>query len=602
MAATVDPLIFKDALLILGAAAIVVPVFHRLKVSPVLGFILIGMVVGPFGLGALSVGTPWLEYVTIREGENIALMAELGVVALLFMIGLEMSFERMVLLRKLVFGLGVMQLALSSLALAGLVWMTGQTRVAALVIGVALAMSSTAIITQLLADEKRLHQQVGRASFAVLLLQDIAVVPILFAISMLGADRAGASIGNFLLSMAQAAFAIGLILLLGRFALRPLFRSVARTKSPELFMAACLLVIMGASLATAAAGLSMAMGALLAGLLLAETEYRRQIEILVEPFKGLLLGVFLISIGMSVDLLKIAREPLLIVGLALALLLIKTMIVLLVSLPFRLERKTRLETALLLAPGSEFTFVIIGVATTLNLVSTVAADLVLIITALTMALLPLLTKLFGHVSKSLASRSDMHPLTQEVLPENLSARVVIAGFGRVGQTVAKLLEAHKISYLAVDMDVDRISAQRKTGRAVYYGDMTRVSHLEKFGLHEAEALVITLDTPDAADALVAAARRSFPELTIVARARDATHAAHLYAMGVSDAVPETIEASLQLAEATLVDIGVPMGPVIASVHEQRAVYRAEMQQGAPEKDLPKRSARWLRQLAGEGEQ
>jgi monovalent cation:H+ antiporter-2, CPA2 family len=205
------------------------------------------------------------------------------------------------------------------------------------------------------------------------------------------------------------------------------------------------------------------------------------------------------------------------------------------------------------------------------------------------------------VSKSLAATSDRHPLTQEVLPENLSARVVIAGFGRVGQTVAKLLEAHKISYLAVDMDVDRIAAQRKTGRAVYYGDMTRVSHLEKFGLHEAEALVITLDTPDAADALVAAARRSFPELTIVARARDAKHAAHLYAMGVSDAVPETIEASLQLAEATLVDIGVPMGPVIASVHEQRAVYRAEMQQGAPEKDMPKRSARWLRQLAGEGE-
>jgi CPA2 family monovalent cation:H+ antiporter-2 len=599
MAATVDPLIFKDALLILGAAAIVVPVFHRLKISPVLGFILIGMVVGPFGLGALSAATPWLEYVTIQERDNIALMAELGVVALLFMIGLEMSFERMVLLRKLVFGLGVMQLALSTIVIAGLVWMTGQTRVASLVVGVALALSSTAIITQLLSDEKRLHLQVGRTCFSVLLLQDIAVVPILFAISMLGEDRAGASITTFILSMAQAALVIGLILVFGRLALRPLFRSVARTKSPELFMAACLLVIMGASLATAVAGLSMAMGALLAGLLLAETEYRRQIEILVEPFKGLLLGVFLISVGMSVDLLKIARDPLLIMSLALALLLIKAVIVVLASLPFRLEQKSRLESALLLAPGSEFTFVVIGVATSLSLVAEPLADLVLIIAALTMALLPLQTKLFARLSRRLADPTTSHPLPQDVVPDDLSARVVIAGFGRVGQTVAKLLEAHKISYLAVDMDADRVSVQRTAGRTIYYGDMTRVSQLEKFGLDEAEALVITLDTPAAADALVAAARQNFPELTIVARARDAKHAAHLYALGVTDAVPETVEASLQLAEATLVDIGIPMGPVIASVHEQRAAYREEMQQNLPEKNIPRHTPRWQRRQAEE---
>jgi CPA2 family monovalent cation:H+ antiporter-2 len=505
----------------------------------------------------------------------------------------------MVLLRKLVFGLGVMQLALSTIVIAGLVWMTGQTRVASLVVGVALALSSTAIITQLLSDEKRLHLQVGRTCFSVLLLQDIAVVPILFAISMLGEDRAGASITTFILSMAQAALVIGLILVFGRLALRPLFRSVARTKSPELFMAACLLVIMGASLATAVAGLSMAMGALLAGLLLAETEYRRQIEILVEPFKGLLLGVFLISVGMSVDLLKIARDPLLIMSLALALLLIKAVIVVLASLPFRLEQKSRLESALLLAPGSEFTFVVIGVATSLSLVAEPLADLVLIIAALTMALLPLQTKLFARLSRRLADPTTSHPLPQDVVPDDLSARVVIAGFGRVGQTVAKLLEAHKISYLAVDMDADRVSVQRTAGRTIYYGDMTRVSQLEKFGLDEAEALVITLDTPAAADALVAAARQNFPELTIVARARDAKHAAHLYALGVTDAVPETVEASLQLAEATLVDIGIPMGPVIASVHEQRAAYREEMQQNLPEKNIPRHTPRWQRRQAEE---
>jgi monovalent cation:H+ antiporter-2, CPA2 family len=216
-------------------------------------------------------------------------------------------------------------------------------------------------------------------------------------------------------------------------------------------------------------------------------------------------------------------------------------------------------------------------------------------------MLPLLVKLSSMANAKLKRVQDDHPIMQEALPENLAATVVIAGFGRVGQTVAALLEAHKISFVAVDMNVDRIAQQRHRNRAVYYGDMTRVSMLDKFGLHEAKALVVTLDSPSAVDALVTAAHAAYPALKIIARARDAKHAAHLYAQGVSDAVPETIEASLQLAEATLVDIGVPMGPVIASVHEQRAAYRAEIQQGTPATTLPRRTPRWLRTVAGETE-
>ncbi len=597
MAAAVDPLVFKDALIILGAAAVVIPLFHRLKVSPVLGFILIGMAVGPYALGALAAAMPWLDYVTIRDRSNIALMADLGVVVLLFMIGLEMSWERMVLLRKLVFGLGVLQLCLSTAALAGLALALGMPRVAALVIGVSLAMSSTAIITQLLADAKKLHLQVGRASFAVLLLQDVAVVPILFAIGMLGAGGGTATLAQFFITIFQAVLAISLLLVFGRLALRPLFRGVARTGSPELFMAACLLVIIAASLATAAAGLSMALGALLAGLLLAETEYRRQIEIMVEPFKGLLLGVFLISVGMSVDLARIVREPLLICGLAAALITVKMAIVYGTSGFFGLTRATRFHAALLLAPGSEFTFIIIGVARTMGLIPADSADLVLILAALTMALLPLLEKLSVPVSRRFIRSADLHPLQQESLPENISARVVIAGFGRVGQTVAALLEAHDISFIALDMNVDRIAQQRSQGRTIYYGDMTRVALLDKLGLASAQALVITLDQPDAVDALVTAAQAAYPALTIVARARDARHAAHLYRLGVTDAVPETVEASLQLAEAALVDIGVPMGPVIASIHEQRAAFRRDIQAMAPEQTLRTITRRRLRDAA-----
>jgi monovalent cation:H+ antiporter-2, CPA2 family len=593
MAAAHDPAIFKEALIILGAAAIVIPVFHRLRVSPLLGFILIGMAVGPFGLGALTDTLPWLATVTLQDRDAIGVMAEFGVVTLMFMIGLEMSLERILLLRKLVFGFGILQFMLSSVALAGCAHLMGLGNAASVVTGLALGLSSTAIISQLLADEKRINTAVGRASLAVLLLQDIAVVPVLFAVSMMGPDQGQASIAGFAQSAGKAVLAIVALGIFGRFALRPLFRSVARTQSPELFLAACLLVIMAASLASAAAGLSMALGALLAGLLLAETEYRRQIEIVIEPFKGLLLGVFLISVGMSVDLEQLAENPLLISALVLGFLLVKTVIVVAIAPLFGLTRKTTLTTAVLLAPGSEFAFIIVGVARASGVLTVEIADLILILAAVTMALLPLLSRLATRASVRLAPL-PAHPLTTEAMPEDLKPQVVIAGFGRVGQTVATLLEAHDIKYLGLDINVDRIARQRDRGRPVYYGDMTRPGALQNLGLGDARALVITLDQKSSVDALVIAARAAFPALTLVARARDASHAAHLYKLGVTDAVPETVEASLQLAEALLVDIGIPMGPVIASIHEQRARFRADIQAQAPDQPVPDRPRKRLR--------
>ena len=314
--ATLDFSLYKEALVVLGAAGIVIPLFHRLRLSAVLGFMLIGLVVGPFGLGSLAGYLPWLGAITIGDNASIEPIAQLGVVLLLFMIGLELSFERLWVMRRLVFGLGSLQVVACATAVGGAAVLLGYDRTAALVLGLALAMSSTAVVIQVLSDEHRLNTATGRASFAILLFQDLAVVPALFALGALDPARHDGGAAGFGLAIGRAVAAVAVIVVLGRVVLRPLFRSVARTRSEELFVAACLLVVITSGLATAAAGLSMPLGALIGGLLLAGTEYRRQVEVTIAPFKGLFLGVFLLSIGMSLDIRTLGAHPALVLGAA----------------------------------------------------------------------------------------------------------------------------------------------------------------------------------------------------------------------------------------------------------------------------------------------
>ena len=538
-----DLSLYRDALVVLGAAGVVIPLFHRLRISSVIGFMLVGIVVGPFGIASFSGHLPWLSAITITERESIEPIAELGVALLLFMIGLELSFERLWLMRRLVFGLGCLQVLLcaSVLATVAVAFGTGWNR--AVVIGLALAMSSTAVGIQVLAEEKRLNTPTGRTAFAVLLFQDIAVVPVLFAVGALGSDPHAASTTEIGFAVGQAVLAVAAIVALGRLVLRPLFRSVARTRSAELFVAACLLVVMATGLATAAAGLSMALGALIGGLLLAVTEYRRQVEVTIEPFKGLFVGVFLISIGMSLDIRMVATHPLLIFGGAAAVVLLKLLVVVPLVRAFGLSWAIGLQTGLLLGPGGEFGFVIVSVALGARLVATDTANVVLFVTALTMATIPLLSNLGNRLAPRLVSKTPVDP--DLLVPETSDAlpRVIVAGFGRVGQTVAALLDKHRVPYVAVDSDPRRVAAQRRQGKPVYFGDMTQIALLRRVHLDTARALVVTLDDTAAADLLVAGARAERADLLIVARARDAAHAAHLYRAGASDAVPETIEAS-----------------------------------------------------------
>ena len=594
MAAPVDPTLFKDALIVLGAAAIVVPVFHSLKLSPVLGFILIGMVVGPFGLGAFTTDIPWLAYLTIEDKDDMALVAEFGVVLLLFMIGLELSLERLRIMRRLVFGLGAAQVVLCAGAIGAIVYAISGEATTSTVIGLALAMSSTAIVTQILSERKEMGTAAGRASFSVLIFQDIAVVPILFAVSVLGTSTEGSLFARLGLAVAQAAIAVAAVLLVGRLALRPLFRRVAQTNSPELFMAACLLVIMATSLVMASAGLSMAMGALIAGLLLAETEYRRQIEVMVEPFKGLLVGVFLISIGMNVDLARIVQEPLAVLIASVGLVALKTLIVAGIARSLGLSLGTGVRSGLVLGPGSEFSFVIIALAAGLNLIAPDTAAFVLIVVALTMAAIPVLHTLGGYLEKRLASPTAPHPATQIAVPDNDTPRVIVAGFGRVGRVIASLLEAHKLPYIAVDSDVRAVAAGRDEGKPVYFGNIKHPDFLRHCGIETATALVVTMDAPKSASEVVTLARTMRQDLKIIVRARDATHASELYRLGATDAVPETVEASLQLGEAVLVDVGIAMGPAIATIHEKRAEIRTQIQSAAPKAEVALPARRRLR--------
>ncbi len=577
MAGTVPFEAYKETILFLATAGVVVPLVHRLRVSPVLGFLAAGALIGPYGLGRLAGDVPALSWFTITAPEEIAHIAEFGVVFLLFTIGIELSWERLRTLRRLVFGLGFLQVAVSTAAIAGVAWIVGQGPVAALLIGVALALSSTAIVIPVLGERRRLNAPAGRASFAVLLFQDLAVAPLLFAVTVLGTEGDDAGLG-FALALAKAALAIALFVVFGRLALRPLFHMVASTRSPELFMAACLLVVIGAGLAAASAGLSMALGAFIAGLLLAETEYRRAIEATIDPFKGLLLGVFFVSVGMGLNPALLLQSPLLILAIAFGLIALKAAIVFVLALRFRLSRATALETGLMLANGGEFAFVILGAALAAGLLRPALVQEILLVTTLTMIAIPFIARLAGLVERA-ARRRAVAGAAAEPIPEHEgeTPRVVVAGFGRVGQLVAEMLARHGVPYLALDMDAARVAEQRRAGRPVYFGDSAHPEMLRRSGLATARALVVTLDSPRAVEAVVVAAKAVRSDIPIVARARDARHAAQLYEMGVADAVPETIEASLQLSEAVLVDLGVPMGLVIASIHERRDEYRRTLQ-------------------------
>ncbi|MFC3078681.1 cation:proton antiporter [Phenylobacterium terrae] len=562
---------YKDLVLFLATAAVVVPLFRRWRVSPILGFLAAGVLLGPHGLGSLSADLPWLQYFTVDNPEEIAQLAEFGVVFLLFMIGLELSWERLRLMRFYIFGLGAAQVALCVTVIAAAAMALGQPPATAAAIGAALALSSTAIVMQILADKKRQHSLSGRATFSVLLFQDLAVAPILVTLAVLGRGGEETLSPRLLLAFAPAAIALFALVVGARLLLRPMFRSVARAKSEELFMAACLLVVIGAGMASAVAGLSMALGAFVAGLLLAETEFRHEVEVTIEPFKGLLLGLFFVSVGIQLDISVLSSAPLTILAIAVGMIVLKAAAVFVLGRLSRLPTPAALESALLLAGGGEFAFVILSTAMAGGVTPPAVGQMVLVAATLSMMCIPLLAYLAVRIGRGPSRPEDTAPEQPVEAPS--SPKVLIVGYGRVGKLVAEMLTRHELSWVGAERDARLVEAARRAGDPIYYGDASRRELLKRCGLDEVRALVVTMDDPEAVEAVVGAARELRSDLAIVARARDARQAQRLYELGATDAVPETVEASLQLSEAVLVETGVPMGLIIASIHERRDEFR-----------------------------
>jgi CPA2 family monovalent cation:H+ antiporter-2 len=559
----------NDILIILGAAGIVIPLLLRLGVNSIIGFLIVGLLLGPHLLGKLSTFVPVLAIFSLSEAHKASSVADLGVVFLLFLIGLELSFERLKTMRRLVFGFGALQVLLSTFALAWAASLFGFAARQSLVIGMALALSSTAIVIQLFSDEKRLGSQAGRISFSVLLMQDLAVIPMLLLVTALSKPDSSNLAAGIATALLQAAAAAILIIFFGRFVLKPIMRLVSSANSPDLFMAAVLFIAMGTGAVAAGAGLSMSLGAFIAGLVLAETEYRRAIETILEPFKGLLLGLFFLLVGLNLDLSLLLQTPFKILAIAALVIAIKTLIIMVLGRMFGLPSRSVLESALLLGPGGEFAFVLLASATAAGLFKVNETASTLLLVTLTMVAIPLLAKLAKRLRANLERRSPQQNTLKEPPPDVTEAHIIIAGFGRVGTLVADMLIEQTNDYLAIDRDVANVTRGRQAGYKVYFGDVSNPAFLETCGISKAKALAVTMDAPQQVEGIIKQVRQRYPDLKIIARARDERHAQRLYEAGATEAVPETIEASLQLAEALLVETGTPMGLAIAAVHERR---------------------------------
>jgi CPA2 family monovalent cation:H+ antiporter-2 len=545
----------RETLLFLALAGILIPLLQRLRFNQVLGFLVVGVLVGPHGFALWVDRWPWLESFTFPKGAGVTALGELGVIFLMFLIGLELSVPRMWALRRWVFLAGSAQVLLCAVVLGTLAFVFGNAPSVALVLGLVLSLSSTAVVMQLLTQQRSLAKPLGQATFAILMLQDLAVVPLVILVDILGnrpADGVAWVVGITLL---KSVCVVLLIFFLGRKPIRLVFRTFARQHQPEVFMALTLLIALSTAAATALAGLSLALGGFLAGLLLAETEYRHEVELTIEPFKGLLMGLFFMSVGMSIDLREVLRDPVWIALSVLGLMLVKTVLTTCVMRAGGLSWGKSLEGGMLLAQGGEFAFIVVGAAAVSGVLGGDVAQFMLLVVSLSLVATPLFAKLGAHLGQRLGDRLEhpIRPESAEDMPDasHLAGHIIIAGHGRVGLLLADLLHQQHIRYVAVEHDASVVAHGVKKGRPVLFGNAARPELLHKLHAESAIALVITMDHPAAAMHTGKAAREAYPNLPIYARSRDEQHARDLLAAGATAVVPETLEAGLQLSSFAL---------------------------------------------------
>jgi CPA2 family monovalent cation:H+ antiporter-2 len=539
----------QAVLILLLAAIVAVPLAQRIKVSPVLGYLAAGLIVGPYG------------FAFIEKTEEAERLAEFGVVFLLFTIGLDMPLARLQAMWRYIFGLGFAQVLVTGAVLGLGAHALGLSPPAALVVGGALAFSSTAAALQLLGERGELSSRLGRVALAILLFQDLAVVPLLALLPLLAPGAGSGMAAALALALGKGVAAIVVIVLLGRLVLRPLYRLSATTRIRETFAATNLLVVLGLGYATEAAGMSMALGAFLAGLLLAETEYRHQVEVDILPFRGLLLGLFFITVGMVIDTPFVLRHGSAVLGLAAVLLAVKAVLLWGLTRLARLGAPTAVRVGLLLSQGGEFAFVIFSIARQIGVLDRDIAEILIATVALTMATTPAMAALGRKLAALLEPRQapEAERLAHETA--DISGHVIIAGFGRIGQIVGQMLTAQKIAYVAIEQSVPLVEDNRKRGRPVYFGDASQADLLDAAGVDRASAAIITIDQPEPAERVVAALRRNHPDLRIIARSRDAAHGKRLQQAGADAVILEALEPGLQMGAAALRVTGAPAAAI-----------------------------------------
>jgi monovalent cation:proton antiporter-2 (CPA2) family protein len=536
-----------DILALLLATVIVVPFFHAIRLGALLGYLAAGVVLGPWGLGVIT------------EVDKIRHLGEFGVIFLLFVLGMELKPDKLWHMRKMVLGLGAGQLILTAGVLYGVAIWLGVSDKSAIIIGFGLALSSTAFCLKLLAERGGISTIMGRMSFSILLFQDLAVVPLLALVSYL-ADDGSTTISEFSLLYGVAVI-IGL-LLMGRYLLNPILGRIVASQDPEVFIAVAVLLVLGVAWLMESVGLSMALGAFLAGLMLAESQYRHQIEADILPFRGILLGLFFMTVGMGVDFGLLWQHLGAIVGLTIGLMVIKGSVVYVLVRVGGARHDVAVQSGALLSQSGEFGFVLFGVAGTLGLLELQLSQILTLIIALTMMLTPFVVKganillLKYYVPK--ASDDGEYP---EFMDDS-EAHVILAGFGRVGARIGALLGEAGVSYIALDMKQERVKAARAQGFPVFFGDASQVKVLQAAGAERAKMLVIALEEPEKVDRLVFLTREAYPNMIIHARARDRQHCADLISQGATTTVSETLEISLRLTEETLLCSGVDRAEVV----------------------------------------
>jgi glutathione-regulated potassium-efflux system ancillary protein KefC/glutathione-regulated potassium-efflux system protein KefB len=560
-----------ESAIFLAAAVVAVPLTRRAKLGAVLGYLAAGVIIGPWGLRLVT------------EVDNILHFAELGVVLLLFVIGLELQPSRLWVLRKSVFGLGGAQVLATGLVLGTAGVALGLPWRGALVTGLALAMSSTAFVLQVLAERNQLPTRHGRSAFAILLFQDLSVIPLLALVPLLGTG--GAQRGDPWVSAGLALLVIVAVVAGGRMLLRPVLQLIAQSRIQEIFTAAALLVVIGVSLLMSGVGLSMSLGAFLAGVLLADSEYRHELEASIQPFKGLLLGLFFISVGMSVDLGVIASRPALIAGAVLGLMVLKAAVLWVLARAAGQSDESARNLAAALCQGGEFAFVLFNLAAGHAVMDRALSDLLVVVVSLSMAVTPLALAANDLLSRRLARPKPEQPF--DAIEEEAPA-VLIAGFGRVGQIVGRILRLKRIAFTALDASPEQVETVRRFGNKVYYGDASRLDLLIAAGAERARLFVLAIDDVEASIRTAQTVRRHFPGLAVYARARNRFHAHRLMDLGVELIERETLLGSLDLARQVLEAVGMAgweaqqlvarfQGHDEQTLRRQHAVYHDETQ-------------------------